>query len=541
MKVTDLPVNISILVPTKDQLALMRPVRVLDIMDGGTTNFHEDGLFSTAIFGRSGSAERDTRFSYISLNMEIFHPFIFKQLLRLKGLYGDIIAGRKYAVWDDTENDFVISDAVSGETGYSYFVSYWQKIVLKGTGSQIRDLRMQLITKYKDTALTSNVLVLPAGLRDVEITEDGRVKQEVINDDYRTLISISNIISTNKSAQSSILDSSRYSMQLAFNRIYDYFSALLEGKGGFIQRKWGSRRIYNGTRNVITAMDTSPPYLGGLVGPGINDTVIGLYQLAKGALPKTKHYLLSGFLSHVFGGSEGSAMLVNKASLKSESVRVSSDIIDRWTTTAGLEKVINSFAEEHYRSDPIVIKGYYLGLVYRGPDNTFKFFSDIDQLPSGLSRKDVYPISLCELLYISGYKEWRKLGIYITRYPVTGVGSIYPSYAYVKTTVKSCVRRELGPDWQPLEGDENLAIEYPIFDKPSYVNALSPHVSRLQAMGGDFDGDMTSSNVCYTDEAMAELGKLVNTASFYRSHKGGLIASPFVDTINRVLFNMSGG
>lgn len=540
MKVNDLPVNVSILVPSKEQLMMMKPVRVLDILDGGTNNYHEDGLFSVSIFGRQGSEERDERFSFISLNTDIFHPFIFKQLLKLKALYGEIIAGRKYAIWNTENNDFEVSDAISGSTGYSFFCDHWRKIIFKGTGSAIRDLRLALIGKYKETATTKNVLVLPAGLRDIEVTEDGRIKQEEINDEYRKLISIGNTINTGGMSDNTILDNSRYSMQLTFNRIFDYFSGLLEGKGGFLQRKWGARRIYNGTRNVITAMDTSPPILGGLVGPRINNTVIGLYQLAKGALPKTKHYLLSGWLSHVFNGAEGNATLINASSLRKETVKVKSDVIDRWTTTAGLDKVINSFSESSVRSKPIKINGYYIGLVYRGPDNTFKIFGDINDLPAELDRKHVHPLTFCELLYLSGYQEWNKLGVYITRYPVTGVGSIYPSFAYVKTTVKSLARRELGEDWKPIEGDQYLAIEYPDFTCESYVNALTPHVSRLALMGGDFDGDMTSANIVYSDESLAELYDMVTSVDFYRSHKGGLLASPFVDTISRVLFNMTG-
>lgn len=540
MKATDLPFNLSILVPSKDQLIMMRPVRVLDIFDGGTTNFHEDGLFSLSIFGRQGSDERDERFSFINLNVEIFHPFIFKQLIKLRALYHEIIKGTKYAVFDKEIGDFVVSDAISGETGYAFFFKYWKQLVLKGTGSDIRDLRIKLLTKYKDMATTSNVLVLPAGLRDVEISPDGRIKQDEINDEYRRLLSISNTISTGVNEGNAIIDNSRYSLQMTFCRIYEYFSGLLEGKGGFIQRKWGTRRVFNGTRNVITAMDTSPPILGGLVGPRLNDTVIGLYQLAKGALPKTKHFLMTGWLSKVFSGQEGSAYLVNPSSLRRESVRVSSKVIDRWTTTAGLEKVINSFSEESFRSQPVKIDGYYIGLVYRGPDGTFKIFGDIDELPAGLDRKDVHPLSLCELLYLSGYQKWNKLGVYITRYPVTGVGSIYPSFAYVKTTVKSCVRRELGENWQPLDGDEYLAIEYPTFEGSAYINALTPHVSRLALLGADFDGDMASANVVYTDEALDEVRALIENVSFYRSHRGGLLASPYVVTVERVLANMTG-
>ena len=53
----------------------------------------------------------------------------------------------------------------------------------------------------------------------------------------------------------------------------------------------GSRRIFNGTRNVISSMDPSSDYLGSDTQPSFTDTVLGIYQLCKAALPITIHQL----------------------------------------------------------------------------------------------------------------------------------------------------------------------------------------------------------------------------------------------------------
>lgn len=540
MKRIDIPANIDVMHLTPQRLQSLKQTRVLDIFDGGTTNFHEEGLFSISTFGRVGSDERDKRFSFIDVRVDIFHPYIFKQLCLLKALYKGIMTGRSYAVWDAKEKDFVSSDAVEGDTGYHFFLSHWKDIVFKPTGSDIRDLRISFIEKFKDRATTSKVLVLPAGLRDVQIDEGGRVKEGEINEFYRTLISISNTINTSSVGSSKVLDTSRISMQLAFNKVYEYISNLLEGKGGFLQQKWGARRVYNGTRNVFTSMDTSPSTLGQPNSPKINNTSVGLYQTLKGTLPLAKHHILNGWLSKVFNTAEGTANLVNKASLRREAVKVSSKTVDLWTTNAGIEKVINSYSDTFVRLRPIDVEDYYIGLVYRGPDNTFKIFGDIDELPvsEGFSKDDVHPLSLCELLYLSGYKVWNTVGLYVTRYPVAGVGSIYPSYPYVKNTVVGETRYELGDDWKRL-GEDFKAVEYPVFKDPVFVDSLLPHPSRLSGMGGDFDGDTGSANFVYTDEAREEIAVNLGKASAYVDPRGGLLASPSVETVKRMIVVMT--
>lgn len=488
MKKLDVPANVTLMRLTPERLSSLKPVRSLDIFDGGNTqNFHEDGLFSTSIFGRVGSDERDVRFSYIDLRTTILHPLVYKHLVKLKGLYGGIMAGRAYAVWDDEEKDFMPSDQINGKTGFHFFMKYWKKIVFKTTESDLRDMRIRLIEKYKDVAEVSKVLVLPAGLRDIQIDEAGRTKEGEINSPYRSLIAISNSVSSNVHDDLSVLDTSRNSMQNAFNQVYAFLEGLIEGKGGFILSKWGARHIYNGTRNVITAMDTSASRLGAPNSPSSNSTGIGLYQLSKAALPKTKHWLLNGWLKNVFGTPEAGAMLVNKVTLKRENVKVPADVFDRWYTTNGLDKVINSLQEPSLRLKPIEIEGYYLGLVYRPANKkVFRIFGDIDQLPQtdDFQKEDVHPITLCELVYLAGYREWNNLGMYFTRYPVTGMGSIYPSHPYIKTTIKGEMRYELGEDWTIID-PKTAALEYPTFKDPVFVDTLIPHPSRLAMLGAD--------------------------------------------------------
>ena len=533
MIVEDLPTNVWLIDLDPKNIQALRPTRALDIFDGGTENFHEDGLFSVSTFGRVGSEDRDQRFSYINTNVDLFHPFIYRTICRLKDLYRGILEGKSYARWDDKEKDFVASDVIEGETGFHFFASKWKEIKFKETGSNERSMRIRLVNKFRDTCMYNKVLVIPAGYRDVQIDETGRPKQDEINDFYRTLISISNTISVSGNKNSSVLDMSRMSMQRAFNSVYEYLENIVgANKTGFFQQKFGSRKVFNGTRNVLTCMDTGLSSLDAPNGFGFQSTGVGLFQTLKGALPFAQYQILNGWLKNVFGTGDGNALLVNPKTMKRESVKVDPKTIDRWTTASGIESVINSYGEAAIRHNPVMVEDYYVGLVYRGNRN-FKFFGDIDELPEHLDRKNVHPITLVELLYIAGYKVWNTLCGYVTRYPVAGIGSIYPSFMYVKTTIVGQLRYELDDRWQI--NTDNVALEYPTFgENPTYLDSLMPHPSRIEGLQGDYDGDTGSLNILYTEDARKEIEVFFKTRKAYVSSSGRMVASAGYETVQRI-------
>lgn len=480
----DIPFNISILHLTDDKLKGIRPVRSMDILDGNTTNFNQDGLFSTEIFGKFGTQLRNKRFSYIDVKIPIFHPVIYKSLISLKRLYEGIINGTEYANWDKETNDFVRSDPINGRTGFAFFIEYWDKIEFKETGSVERSQNILLIKKYKDIALTNRVIVMPAGLRDVEIDKAGRMTKDEINNFYLKLLSISNTISVVIiKSNPEIVDLARSNLNRTFLALYDTIESMIKGKKKLLLNKWASRRIYNGTRNVITPMSTSVRVLGEYGNPTINNSLISLYQATKAVLPVSIFNLKNSFLTKVFTDQRTPARLVDKQTLKTVDVRLSNNYFDLWMTDEGLEKVITKFSDPEIRNKPIEINGYYLGLTYTGPDNTFKLIQDIDDIPPERSKEDVHPMTFCELLYLSVYKVINNYPGFLTRYPILTVGSIYPSFPYVKTTIKTERRTELDDSW---ELTENIAIEFPVRTSP-YFNTLSPHPSKLGRLDGDFD------------------------------------------------------
>lgn len=541
MQRSQVPFNVSLLQLTPAKLQGIKPVRVLDIFEGGNYggNFHEDGLFSVSIFGKVGDERRSVRVSYIDLKVTVFHPVIYRALVDLKRLYAGIMAGTEYASWDPKLRDFVRSNQLDGHTGYNFFVQHWAQINFEQTKSDRREINIKLVEKYRERALTDKVVVMPAGLRDVEILGDGRVQKDEINDFYSKMLAVSNTVTASAVGSNlEMLNITRSRLQALFCDLYDYLESMIEGKKKLLMGKWASRRIQNGTRNVITAMDTSVPYLGAPGAVGFNSTIIGLYQMLKAVQPVAKYQLRQGFLSRVFQSPGMPAALVNKKTLKSEQVQLKPAYFDRWMTDEGLEKVITSFGEESMRHRPIEIEGRYLGLIYKGPDGTFKLMQDISELPAARSAEHVHPLTFCELLYLSTYRVLNNYPIFVTRYPVTGIGSIYPSMSYVKTTIKTQSRRELNEQWEPQD-DSYIAYQFPVAGGP-FVNSLVPHSAKLGRLGADFDGDTASGNVVYSDEAVAEVKDFLSTKRAYVGLDGEFISSTGVDTVNLVLYNLTG-
>lgn len=556
----ELPANIKLMNTEDPRIRLFRAVTSLDTFDGmNTNNFHPDGLFSTEIFGRVGTPERDTQFSFIHTKIPIFNPYIFKKIIGLKALYKGIILGKQYAEWDDKNKDFIPSDLINGETGYAFFLSRLNELRFKTTSSASREADIKLVyTAIEEgTALVTSVPVFPAGLRDAYIEADGRVTEDEVNPLYRSLIAASNalpdsLVGTVSNRPSidaldeAVYNTTRVTLQNALNNIFEYFWVLFSGKKGFARDKYYSRAVFNGTRNVLSALCTTVDELGALHTPNLNSTVIGLFQTMKMIQPVTLNLLLNGYLKEAFAAGNGAAYLVDRKTRKPKTVSLNRATYDKFNTPEGLIKCINSFFIRPNRTKPVIIEGHYLALVFKGEiggKKVFKIFNDIDDLPENCDIKDVHPLTWCELFYISGYRNWNNYPTMFTRYPVAGLGSTYMSMIYCKTTVIAEQRWELNDAWEIKEFKDGnpitYAYEYPVIKKDvNFFETVAMSPSRLAGAAADFDGDTGSQIAVYTEESLKEVSAHLNSASAYINPKGGLLNSPFIDTVHRVVVGL---
>lgn len=480
MKLDKMPFNIKLLSSSRHVLRGMLPVTSVDIYDGVTGQLNNEGLFSPVIFGRVGEKRRGQTFSYIDLRTKIFHPLIFKNIDKLSAFYSGILTGSRYATWDEKTKDFIEASQLDGETGFAFFYKYFHQIAFKRNESDMRNLRIDVIEKYRDDAVLDFFLVMPAALRDIEEDQKGNVTQDEINDLYRTLLGLSKNVDT-QYPENKYNDGTRLTMQRTVFSIFNLIFSYIEGKKGLIQGKWAKRKIENGTRSVLAALDVATDDIEGPQSVRINDTVMGLFQSMKATLPKIQYAFKQPFIAEIFGGNGGTARLINKRSWEQEDTTISPYTYDLWMSEEGVNKLINQFGESEHRHKPVVIHGAYLALIYRD-EVGFRILRDIREL-GNRPRDKVSPITWAELFYYLTKPVVKEIPIFTTRYPITNENSMTPAWLYVKTTVKGDALFEYDEDWR-YKTTEIEYNEFPIRGE-DWVDTLMDHPSKLLAKGAD--------------------------------------------------------
>lgn len=531
------PANLSIFKDEDSKFKYIGQVKVLDIFTNNTRDFHPEGLFSTEIFGRVGSEERLKRFSYIDVRVPILHPRVFSHICSLKQVYKEIMAGKQYAKWDPKERDFIKTEPGIGNTGYHFFISHFKEINFRQTVSKRRDAKIEIVRKFKDNSLTRHVLVIPAGLRDLEVKDDGTVEDNEINDFYRTLIRISNTLSTIHDLDSPIIDKARFSLQIAFNELHNYLMTnIAKGKNSFFNAKFGRRKIKYGTRNVFSVASTSVRHLDDPTNVMPYHTQVGLFQSVKASEPLFYHYLKKEYIDKVFGDNSG--WLIDPKTLQRVEIPLKAKTIDRWCSTEGVVKIINQFIDSGMRNEYVMVEKHYLGLIYK-KDGQYKLIFNMDDIPEdNIDAKDhVYPITWGEMFYILANRYMASCPADITRYPIAGADSIYPSYNYIRTTGHPLRMVELDDQWQPTD---RIYAQFPNTENNQWFDTMAPSILYLGGLGGDYDGDTGNNNVNMSEEAKEQTAKYLNSMQAHIDVNGRMIGSPLVDNVKRIIFNMTG-
>jgi hypothetical protein len=535
------PFNIDLIaLYREEEVAKMQPITSLAIFDQTKTNFDPNGLFSTAIFGKVGTQYRTRVFSYIDMKVKVLHPLIFKSITDLKSLYQEIMAGKTFAVFDKETKDFVKSDPIEGSTGYKFFLDHLEELKFEENNSVTRTFKIRLVYDAikEKKHLMRYCLVLPAGLRDYVLGDDGRPQEDDVNKLYRKILNNANLIFGDFQSNIETLDNIRYSLQTNLLEIYEYYKTLLEGKNKLVLGKWAARKTFNSTRNVATSNIEQAKTINDPTRLKYNETYVGLHQFLRNIAPLSFYLIKNKYLSRVFEEGSSVAHLTNVKTLKREDVSI--DLIQKeyntWTSMDGLDKVVEMYSNLYIRHDPVYLNDekHCIGLIYQD-DEKFMFLQDIDELPEGFDKKNVSPITLTELLYMSVYEKDGEIPAFITRYPVANFGSIYPSYLRLKTTTKSKILKEYRTDGLEIKKE---AYSFPIRGQ-TFFNTTSVHPSHNARLTLDFDGDTISVQAVVTDEAIEEVKEYLESPDYYFDTNGKLNFSIANTTLDSTLLYMT--
>ena len=489
IKLTDKrPLILSLLIVDKKFTSSLPEILSRDVYEQNSTVFKHDGLFSTSIFGEVGSSERMLKFSYININLKVFHPRVYRELCKLSSLYKGIMDGTKYAVFDDKIKNFVLSNEQDGHTGYTFFLKHFNNINFdRKDNGDARTFKIEFIEKFSlNELLIDKYLVLPAGLRDYTVTESGKVLENEINGLYRKLLTVSYSakIFKNDLQDDEIINKVKVRLQRVTSSIYEYIENILDGKGGYFQDKFTKVSVIYGTRNVITASGDIVKDANDKSYPGGLTSTTGTFQVIKGLYPIITYILRTNYLHDVFDTESLRSRLINMKTFKREIVELDEKTRSKWVTDDGIEKIINKLKYDNNKNKPIIIKNHYLFIKYT-VDDKIVIVNDIDKIPDDIDKSLIEPLTYGELFYIIGASIVHKYPAYITRYPITGLGSIVPTYVYIKSTINTKrmqVKILDNPDFITMN-------EYPIKNS-KWFNSLTIPMIYLERLGADFDGDV---------------------------------------------------
>lgn len=509
-------------------------VTSLAIFQPNSSVFDPKGLFSTEIFGPMGSDERRNNEGWINLKVGILHPQVFHTLTNgKKNKYDDIMAGRKRAIFDKKIKDFVIDS--SGDTGYNFFISHIEELdFLQDSDSKQRQYNDKFLKMYaRKDRLLDKFIVEPAAYREYGIDENGRPTQDEINDLYRRLLVAANNIRNSNINDNNIYqyDVIRYKIQCIALDIFNYVFNLIDGKDKYQQGQWASRAVMNGTRNVITANSEMVTDLDSKNKIGINDTVCGIYQYIKSVPNLAMYEIHSKFVLGNLNQFNLTAKVIDSKTMKTTLKTITSKERDKWITQDGLNNLFNKFMQDYNKNDYAKIGDDYICLLEdKGKD--IYIVKDTNNIPPEVNEKKLRPITYGELVYIAVADSVKKVKCTVTRYPVTGPGSIYPSNIYLKSTI---IGREVKVH---MEGEVLELYEYPVPGQ-KFLSSMSPHYSHLKKLGGDYDGDTTSMHTIATKEAVDEIENLLNDKNYYLSTNGSLAYTFVTNTLRITLAHLT--
>ena len=196
--------------------------------------FDKLGIFSQEIFGRLGSAKRKKTFAYINLNNTLIHPEGYKILTSINTDLTKLIMGKeKYLISEDGK---LIMDQEAGSTGVSFFISNFDKINFEEMKTKNPD-NVKFVLQFKDTILIDKFPIMPAGIRDVQITTSGKqlIQHSEVNELYIKLINQVNMLENAEFLEDEIKDSLINGIQRTLITGNTWTKNKIKGKYGLIR------------------------------------------------------------------------------------------------------------------------------------------------------------------------------------------------------------------------------------------------------------------------------------------------------------------
>ena len=216
------------------------------------------GLFSEEIFGRLGSNERRKKFGYIDLRYKFIHPECYKYLCSLDSKISKILNNKGSFVINE-KGEILETDSEVGKTGILFIINNAKDInwkLFKNKKPKILDF----ILKNFDNIFIDKYVVLPAGIRDIQIsttTQKTMIQFSEITELYQQLIQrIKTLPNSIDDLNEEIINPMVQQIQISLLSINTWFKNRLSGKEGIIRGTVGKKTVDYSGRFVVTTDNT---------------------------------------------------------------------------------------------------------------------------------------------------------------------------------------------------------------------------------------------------------------------------------------------
>lgn len=498
-----------------------------------------DGLLSNEIFGITKD-DRTQIFAYINLAGETFmHPLAYKIWYRLDSNI-KLCAYEMETFSLDEETGKLVKDP-EGETGIKFLKKIIKKIDFQKTNSMKREVKIDFIQRYRDKLFTENLIVIPAGYRDVNTDTDSRIGVGEINKLYDAIIRDTNALKESEDYGLSLNGSLRGRIQDNLVAIYDWIvfgrfngvdaqASGLSRKLGLIRRAGMKKSFDWGSRLVICTQNLRVEDLDDIE-VDIDSMGLPLAALCANFFPYLLYNIRQWFDNQFTNMKYSQAVMMDKNK---------KDIIDieleDWRLTFSDERIkkeIDRFM--HGASNRFIpievplskdsmkkIKGKTAYILFKGNKVTSKDAIEKLQKNEVVNIEsfplETRPMTWCDIIYIALKEITKDKMTLITRFPVDSYWNQFPAKIKVLSTIKT----------EPIIINGTFYKEYPqirIEDinkdtSSKFIDVALPNNVRLDSIGGDFDGDTISSKPPFSIEASEELYDVVNSKKHYISLDG---------------------
>ena len=488
-----------------------------------------DGLLSNEIFGITKD-DRTTIFAYIDLAGEYFlHPLAYKIWSRLDSNVKLCVYEMDTFVYDP-EKGKLKSDP-KGETGLKFLMKLIKTIDFKKTGSSKREVKINFLEKYREKLFMKDVVVIPAGMRDVNTEADGKVGVGEINKLYNAIVRDAKALQESDDYGLSLNGTLRGRIQDNIVKIYNWFifgrdpltgadaqASGLSRKLGLIRRAGMKKSFDWGSRLVICTQNLRKEKLSDL-DVDLDSIGLPLAAVCANLFPYMLYWIRNWFSNRL--SDVQSLTVYNTKTKKLEQTK-----IDSWQTVYSDERIKKEIGRfMHGMSNRFVpieapimnpTKGtnYYLQFKgYNVPNEDIAKKLINDQMSKESFHLNSRPLTWCDLIYMAAMEVTKDKMTLITRFPMDSYYNQFPAKIKVISTIET----------EPILVWNTFYKKYPKItladinqnSSNHFVDVALPNNVRLGSIGGDFDGDTVSSKVPYSIEANDELYKAINAKIHY--------------------------